>query len=94
MAIEPLSIRDLEERTKDVYEAVVVMSQRAKQIIHERLVEKALNVESEDEFSALDPSPEEKNPEDYIELEKPTTIAIDNFMSDTIKWHYDTDLQD
>ena len=94
MAIEPLSIRDMEKRTKDVYEAVVVMTQRSKQIIHERLVERALQVESEEELSALDPIPEEKDPEDYIELEKPTTIAIDDFMSDKIKWHYNTDIEE
>ncbi len=90
MAIKPLSIRDMEERTKDVYEAVAVMTKRAKQIIHERLVEKALNMEGEEEFATLDPVPEEKNPEDYIELEKPTSVAINDFLSDKIKWHYDT----
>lgn len=94
MAIEPISIRDMEKRTPDVYEAVVVMTQRAKQIVHERLVDKALNMESEEELSALDPSPEEKNPEDYIELEKPTSIAIDDFMSNKIKWHLDTDIEE
>lgn len=94
MAIEPLSIRDMEERTKDVYEAVVVMTQRAKQIIHERLVEKALNMEGEEEFSALDPAPEEKNPEDYVELDKSTSIAINDFLSDKIKWHYSSELEE
>jgi len=94
MAIEPLSIRDMEQRTKDVYEAVAVMTQRAKQIIHERLVEEALNMESEQELTALDPMPEEKDPEDYVEQEKPTSIAINDFMNDKIKWHYDTEIEE
>jgi len=94
MAIEPLSIRDMEKRTDDMYEAVVVMTRRSKQIIHERLVERALNVESEEDFSALDPVPIEKDPEDYVEVEKPTTVAIDDFMSNKIKWHYNTDIEE
>jgi len=93
MAIEPISIRDMEEKTNDVYEAVVIMTQRAKQIIHERLVEKAMNMEDEIELSALDPAPEEKDPEDYVELEKPSTIAIHDFMQDKIKWHYNTEVE-
>jgi len=88
MALKVLSIRDMEEKTMDVFEAVVVMTKRSKQIIHQRLVEKALNVEGEEELSALDPIPEEKDPEDYIELEKPSTVAINDFMSGKVKWHY------
>ena len=88
MALKPLSVRDMEEKTMDVFEAVVVMTKRSKQIIHQRLVEKALNVEGEEELSALDPIPEEKDPEDYIELEKPSTVAINDFMSGKVKWHY------
>ena len=88
MALKPLSVRDMEEKTMDVFEAVVVMTKRSKQIIHQRLVEKALNTEGEEELSALDPIPEEKDPEDYIELEKPSTVAINDFMSGNVKWHY------
>ena len=80
MALKPLSVRDMEEKTMDVFEAVVVMTKRSKQIIHQRLVEKALNAEGKEELSALDPIPEEKDPEDYIELEKPSTVAINDFM--------------
>lgn len=88
MALKTLSVRDMEEKTMDVFEAVVVMTKRSKQIIHQRLVEKALNTEGERELSALDPVPEEINPEDYIELEKPSTIAINDFMTGKVKWHY------
>ena len=88
MALKPLSVRDMEEKTMDVFEAVVVMTKRSKQIIHQRLVEKAINAEGEEKLSALDPIPEEKNPEDYIEVEKPSTVAINDFMSGNVKWHY------
>jgi len=94
MAIEPLSIRVIEEKTNDVFEAVVVMTKRSKQVIHERLVERALNMEGQEELSALDPIPEEKDPEDYIEHDKPTTVAINDFMTGKIKWHYNTDIEE
>lgn len=88
MAFKPISIRDMEDKTLDVYEAVVVMTKRSKQIIHERLVERALNSEVGEELSALDPVPEEIDPDDYVEMEKPSTVAIDDFMVGKVKWHY------
>lgn len=88
MALEPISLREMEEKTDDVFEAVVVMTRRSKQIIHQRLVEKMLNEEGVEELSVLDPIPEEKDIEDFIEMEKPTTIAINDFLSGQVKWHY------
>ena len=86
MALESLSIRQMEELTDDQYEAVVVMSKRAKQVLNNRIVEEMI-LESVDEvemgvFDEVD----EKNPEDYEELEKPTTVAVDEFISGNIKW--------
>ena len=88
MALKPISVREIEEKTMDVFEAVVVMTKRSKQIIHQRLVEKMLDDEGEIELTALDDVPEEIDPEDYIELEKPSTIAIEDFLSGQVKWHY------
>ena len=88
MALKPISLKDLEEKSKDIFEAVVVMTRRSKQILHQRLVEKALNDEQMGELSVLDPIPEEKDPEDYIEMEKPATIAINDFMAGQVNWHY------
>ena len=42
MALEPLSIRNMEEKTSDIFEAVVVMSKRAKQILNNRIVEEII----------------------------------------------------
>ncbi|GIR96402.1 hypothetical protein CM15mP99_0370 [bacterium] len=36
MGLEPISIKNMEEKTNDLYEAVVVMSKKAKQVINER----------------------------------------------------------
>ncbi len=42
MSLKPLSFRQIEEQTGDIYEAVVVMERRAKQILRDRLVEKII----------------------------------------------------
>lgn len=88
MALKPISVREIEEKTMDVFEAVVVMTKRSKQIIHQRMVDRMLDDEGEIELTALDAIPEETDPEDFVELEKPTTIAIDDFLSGQVKWHY------
>jgi DNA-directed RNA polymerase subunit K/omega len=86
MSIKPLSIRDIEEKTLDIYEAVVVMSQRTKQIIQDRMIQKALDEVGTDDLGVFD-TPEEKNPEDYVEMEKASTIAIKEFLDGKITWH-------
>ena len=47
MAVKPVSLRNMEEKTKNIYEAVVVMSKRARQINQERYEEQVME-ESED----------------------------------------------
>ena len=65
MALEPLSIRDMEERTGDQYEAVVVMSKRAKQVLRDRIMEELIDSTEEVEMGVYD-QVIEKNPEDYV----------------------------
>ena len=87
MALEPLSIKNMEEKTSDIFEAVIVMSKRAKQILSNRIVEEIIesNEEEELEMGVYDQI-EEKNPEDYEELEKVTTEAVNEFFDGNIKW--------
>ena len=85
MALEPLSIRDMEKRTGDQYEAVVVMSRRAKQVLRNRIVEDQIDSMEEVEMGVYDEIIE-KNPEDYEELDKVTTVAGNEFISGDLKW--------
>ena len=87
MGLEPLSIKNMEEKTSDIFEAVIVMSKRAKQILSNRIVEEIIesNEEEELEMGVYDQI-EEKNPEDYEELEKVTTEAVNEFFDGDIKW--------
>ncbi len=86
MAVKPIALRKLEKQTKNIYEAVAVMSKRARQINQERYEEKVIN-ETDDisEFDVLDELPQ-VNPEDYEEKEKVTTEALDQFLSGDVQW--------
>ena len=88
MALEPLSIKNMEEKTSDIFEAVIVMSKRAKQILGNRIVEEMIeSAEEEEELEmGVYDQIEEKNPDDYEELEKVTTEAVNEFFDGDIKW--------
>ena len=87
MALEPLSIKNMEEKTSDIFEAVIVMSKRAKQILSNRIVEEMIESSEEEELElGVYDQIEEKNPEDYEELEKVTTEAVNEFFDGDIKW--------
>jgi len=87
MALEPLSIRNMEEKTSDIFEAVVVMSKRAKQILNNRIVEEIITSADEEELEmGVYDQIEEKNPDDYEELEKVTTVAVNEFVDGDIQW--------
>tara|TARA_B100001094_G_scaffold81255_1_gene77480 strand:- start:251 stop:556 length:306 start_codon:yes stop_codon:yes gene_type:complete len=79
MSLEPISIRDMEDQTGDMYESVVVMSKRAKQVLSDRIVEEIIESNEEDEMGVYDELIE-VNPEDYEELEKPTTVSVNEFI--------------
>ena len=87
MPLKPLSIRNMEEKTSDIFEAVVVMSKRAKQILNNRIVEEIITSANEEEVEmGVYDQIEEKNPEDYEELEKVTTIAVNEFVDGNVQW--------
>ena len=85
MGLEPISIKNMEEKTNDLYEAVVIMSKKAKQVINERTIEKLMRVSDETEMGVFDEE-ENINPEDYEELTKPTTVAVDLFVNGDLEW--------
>lgn len=87
MSLKPLSFRQIEEQTGDIYEAVVVMERRAKQILRDRLVEKIIKEEESREMGVFDEVPDEIDPETYQEVEKVTTVAIEEFINGDLTWH-------
>ena len=88
MSLEPLSIREIENQSKDIYESVVVMSKRAKQVLGDRIVEEIIESTDEDEMGVYD-EVIENNPDDYEELEKPTTVSVNEFLDGSLEWKKD-----
>lgn len=86
MALKPISIREMEKQTGDQYEAVVVMSKRAKQVLKNRIAEDLMSATEEDVEMGVYDEVIEKNPDDYEELEKPTSIAVNDFIKGKLKW--------
>jgi len=85
MSLEPISIRDMESQSGDIYESVVVMSKRAKQVLSDRIVEEIIDSNEEEEMGVYDELIE-NNPDDYEELEKPTTVSVNQFIDGDIDW--------
>ena len=85
MALESISIRKMENQTQDFYEAVVVMSKRAKQVLNNRITEKMMVSNEEVEMGVYDQI-FDKNPEDYEEIEKATTVAVKEFINGELVW--------
>ncbi|MBH50406.1 MAG: hypothetical protein CMG70_00400 [Candidatus Marinimicrobia bacterium] len=88
MSLEPLSIREMENHADDIYESVVVMSKRAKQVLSDRIEEDIIDSTEEDEMGVYD-EVIETNPDDYEELEKPTSVSVNEFLDGTIEWKKD-----
>lgn len=85
MALESISIRKMENQTQDFYEAVVVMSKRAKQVLNDRIAEQMMVSNEEVEMGVYDQI-FDKNPEDYEEIEKVTTVAVKEFINGELVW--------
>ena len=85
MSLKPISIRDMEDQSGDIYESVVVMSKRAKQVLSDRIVEEIIESNDEEELGVSDELIE-ANPDDYEELVKPTTVSVNEFLDGEIDW--------
>ena len=96
MPLEPLELKKIDQHAENIYEAIVVLSNRARQIneevkilLNQELEMFTLRSDSEDEV--------ESNPEQArisIEFEmkpKPTQAAVDDLMSDRITYRYRED---
>ena len=84
MGIKTVPLRNIEEKADNIYEAVVVMSGQAKRVLDERIVQESIKDAEEEDYGVFDEI-EQKSPEDYIELEKTTSVAIKQFMDGDVK---------
>ena len=85
MAIKTIPLRSIEEKVDNIYEAVCVMSGQAKRILDERIVQASIKNAEEEDYGVFD-EVQEKSPEDYVEMEKTTSVAVNQFIDGDVKW--------
>ena len=93
MSLQPLELHDLDKHAENIYEAIVVLSKRARQINEE--VKIRLNQELETFTSRMDSDEEiETNPEqmrismEYEKLPKPTQAAVGDMLDAKLTYRY------
>ena len=85
MALKTIPLRSVEEKVENMYEAVCIMFGQAKRILDDRIVEASIKDAEEEDYGVFDEI-QEKSPEDYVELEKTTSVAIEQFIEGGVKW--------
>ena len=85
MGIKTIPFRDVEEHADNMYEAVVAMFSQARRELGERVLEATLQEVESDDYGVFD-EVEESTPEEYVEKEKVTTVAINKFLDGDVTW--------
>ena len=86
MGIKTIQLRSIEEKVENMYEAVCIMSGQAKRVLDDRIVQASIkDAEEEEDYGVFD-EVNEVSPEDYVEMEKTTSVAIEQFMEGSVKW--------
>ncbi len=94
MSIKTVEIKELEAKAANVYEAIVVLSKRSRQINDERKLEFNQRIETITALTVEEEEIEPVNPDQLkISLEfenrpKPTEQALQELMTDKIEFHY------
>jgi DNA-directed RNA polymerase subunit K/omega len=88
--LNTLQLQKLEEHAENVYEAIVVIAKRARQINEEvRKATIAAYVEEDDSFDVFSDEPNFDNVDLSKKDEpKPTTLALEEFLAGKIKFEY------
>ncbi len=85
MGLKTLPFRDIEDQADNLYEAVAAMSGQARNELQEEILNRTISSHNTEELDVFD-EVEEPSPDDYIEKEKITTVAIDKFFKGKVLW--------
>ncbi len=85
MGIKTIPFRDVEEHADNMYEAVAAMFSQARRELGERVLEATLQEVESYDYGVFD-EVEESTPEEYVEKEKVTTVAINKFLDGDVTW--------
>ena len=86
MGIKTIQLRSIEEKVENMYEAVCIMSGQAKRVLDDRIVQASIKEAEEEEDYGVFDEVKEVSPEDYVEEEKTTSVAVEQFMEGSVKW--------
>lgn len=87
-----ISLADLERHADNIYEAIIIMAKRARQINDQQKSLLQQEREEEESYEEYDEeAPEEIVEKPYIKLPKPTTVALNEFLAGKIRYDYQPD---
>jgi len=91
--VHPISLSDLEEHAENVYEAIVVIAKRARQINDEqkRYLESQMDLTQEEDELDTDTFSTEAIDQAYLKMPKPTRVALEEMLAGKLKFEYLTD---
>ena len=81
MAVNPISFKKLLKKTDDIYEAVVVSSKRAKQILQDRIVKQMIDENEEIAEDGILAEPVIRENIDFDKEEKVTSSLCQTFST-------------
>jgi len=91
MSTGTIYLNEIEDRSEDIFEAAIIIGERSRQIIAERILKNEIHSFeknsdlSEDELNEL----KTEIGLNYVEMTKATSIAIDEFCNDELDWTYE-----
>ena len=86
MGIKTVPLRSVEDIVENMYEAVCIMSGQAKRVLDDRILQASIkDAEEEEDYGVFD-EVKEVSPEDYVEMEKTTSVAVEQFIGGRVKW--------
>ena len=94
MEIKPIDLREIDEKAKNVYEAIIVSAKRARQINDENKIEfNALlstipETTTDDENEDIDNPAQLKISLDMENRDKPHVQALDEFLDRKVEYKY------
>lgn len=85
MKIEAVKMNEILSDNNDIYQTIMIVSSRARQVIDKRYLEQINLDEIEDTDELIQFSKED------FDKEKPITQAFEEFLDEELEWHSDDD---
>ncbi len=86
--IKTLSIREIEAKASNIYEAIIVLAKRARQINDEQKQFMVQEQDYDDDFDDFDDFDVRISDEEIVRLPKPSTLSLGEFQKDDVRFDY------